>query len=199
MVGRVEGRCARRTRTTWGSKPRVAQDSPSLLSSVMGTANFTAANRRTVERDAGEAGFREFVREAEPRLRRALVAAYGLDRGREAACDALAYAWEHWDRLRSVENLVGYLYRVGQSSLRTRKKPVLFAIDDDVEPLVEPALAGALARLPERQRASVVLVHAGGLTVREAADVLGVNASTVQRHVERALAALRLAIVEGAR
>lgn len=33
-----------------------------------------------------------FVRDVEPRLNRALVAAYGIDVGREAARDALAYA-----------------------------------------------------------------------------------------------------------
>jgi len=40
--------------------------------------------------------FELFALDVEPRLRRALVAAYGSDRGREAAAEALAYAWEHW-------------------------------------------------------------------------------------------------------
>jgi hypothetical protein len=35
--------------------------------------------------------------------RRALVAAYGSRRGREAAAEALAYAWEHGGRLQDVE------------------------------------------------------------------------------------------------
>lgn len=48
--------------------------------------------------------FTEFVREAEPRLRRALVVAWGGDRGREATAQALAWAWEHWDRLSGMEN-----------------------------------------------------------------------------------------------
>jgi DNA-directed RNA polymerase specialized sigma24 family protein len=43
--------------------------------------------------------FDEFVETADPRLRRALVAAYGTSVGREAALDALSWAWEHWDRL----------------------------------------------------------------------------------------------------
>ncbi len=41
------------------------------------------------ERDAK---FIEFAAANEPQLRRALVAAYGADRGSEAAAEALAYA-----------------------------------------------------------------------------------------------------------
>ena len=41
------------------------------------------------------AAFEAFFRETEPKLRRALVAAYGPDLGREAASVALSYAWEH--------------------------------------------------------------------------------------------------------
>lgn len=36
--------------------------------------------------------FSTFVREVEPRLNRALVASYGVEVGRDAARDALAYA-----------------------------------------------------------------------------------------------------------
>lgn len=63
--------------------------------------------------------FTEFFRDVEPRLRRALVAAYGTERGREAAAEALARAWEHWADVVEMSNPVGYLYRVGQSSYST--------------------------------------------------------------------------------
>ena len=59
--------------------------------------------------------FAVFVEHAESRLRRGLSAAFGLTRGREAALDALSWGWENWDRLRLMDNPVGYLYRVGQS------------------------------------------------------------------------------------
>ena len=59
--------------------------------------------------------FVAFVRDAEPKLRRALVAAYGAMVGREAALDALSWGWEHWDRLSQMANPVGYLYRVGRT------------------------------------------------------------------------------------
>jgi hypothetical protein len=62
-----------------------------------------------------------FFAEAEPRLRRAFVAAYGTQRGYEATAEALAYGWEHWRRIRSLDNPLGYLYRVGQSRTRPRR------------------------------------------------------------------------------
>ena len=64
--------------------------------------------------------FTRFFEEAEPRLRVALGAALGQERGRDAASEALAYAWENWDRLQEMENPIGYLYRVGPSKVRRR-------------------------------------------------------------------------------
>ena len=62
-----------------------------------------------------ETAFEAFVAAHETRLRRALVAAYGIERGREALAEALAYAWEHWERVAAMEHPVPYLFRVGQS------------------------------------------------------------------------------------
>jgi DNA-directed RNA polymerase specialized sigma24 family protein len=136
--------------------------------------------------------FEEFVRANEPGLRRALVAAYGGPAGREATAEALAYAWEHWERLAGVDNLPGYLYRVGQSRTRWRRAPVTFAPAVDYqEPVVEPGLARALASLSVRQRTAVVLVHGFGWTLREVAEHTGTQVTTVQNHLERGLAKLR--------
>ena len=72
------------------------------------------------------AAFEAFFRETEPKLRRALVAAYGPDLGRDAASEALAYAWEHWERLSQMANLPGYLFRVGQTrGTRSKRQPIL--------------------------------------------------------------------------
>ena len=57
--------------------------------------------------------------------------------------------------------------------------------------MFEPGLSRALAALSGRQRAAIVLVHGLGFSFREAAGLLGVAPSTVQKHVERALASLR--------
>jgi DNA-directed RNA polymerase specialized sigma24 family protein len=140
---------------------------------------------------ADSLAFEEFFRENEPKLRRALIAAYGFEEGRDAAAEALAYAWEHWDQLRDLPNTPGYLFRVGQSSRRRRRLPVLWDTPGWAEHRFEPGLPSALAALSQRQRLVVVLVHGYGYTLREVADLTGVKQTTVQNHAERGLARLR--------
>jgi RNA polymerase sigma-70 factor (ECF subfamily) len=143
---------------------------------------------------ADEVAFRAFVLETEPRLHRALAAGLGRERGREATADALAYAWEHWPRVRGMHNPAGYLYRVGQSSVRRRKVPVVFERPTESESLFEPALTGLLAALPERQRIAVVLVHGFQWTPREVSELTGLSPSTIHTHLERGLTKLRSAL-----
>lgn len=134
------------------------------------------------------AGFFEVV---EPKLRRALIAAYGHERGREATSEALAWAWEHRDRLESLDNPVRYLYRIGQSRTRFKRLRVLHLRPEYSDPWVEPKLAKALASMPERQRVAVVLAHGYGWTHTEIAELLDIKATTVQNHVERGISHLR--------
>jgi RNA polymerase sigma-70 factor (ECF subfamily) len=137
--------------------------------------------------------FTLFVKEKEQRLSYALVAAYGVEVGRESAADAIAYAWEHWAEVREMENPVGYLYRVGQSAARRyrRRSPLFPAVERSELPMVEPGLPKALSRLSRAQRMAVVLVYVLEWTEREAADLLGVDRSTVRRHRDRGLTKLR--------
>jgi DNA-directed RNA polymerase specialized sigma24 family protein len=140
------------------------------------------------------ARFTAFVAEVEPRLRRALVAAYGADRGREAVAEALAWGWEHWSEVAAMANPAGYLYRVGQSRTRPRKELPRFVAPAGAEPWVEPSLLPALSELTDRQRVAVVLVHGFGWTHREVAELTGVAVTSVQNHVERGLEKLRAAL-----
>jgi RNA polymerase sigma-70 factor (ECF subfamily) len=144
---------------------------------------------------ADDHGFGALVAAVEPRLRRALVGAYGREAGREATADALAWAWEHRDRLATLDNVAGYLYRVGQTSARRQRRRIAVAPDGDAEhagePQVEPGLERALAGLTEHQRVAVVLCHGFAWTHREVAELLGVSPSTIQNHVERGLDKLR--------
>jgi DNA-directed RNA polymerase specialized sigma24 family protein len=139
--------------------------------------------------------FTRFWGEVEPRLRRAFVAAFGTDRGREATQEALAWAWEHWDRVTTMTNPAGYLWRVGGSRSRPRRRePVLLPEPPPDDPVIEPALMPALCSLTAQQRAAVLLVHGYGWQLREVADLFGVGVSTVQTHVTRAMAKLRAAL-----
>jgi len=141
--------------------------------------------------DDRDAEFRTFFETVEPRLHRALVAKLGWDKGREATSEAFGYAWEHWDRIRQLENPVGYLFRVGQSRSRTRKNPVVFARPVSSDHWYEPQLAALLGRLPQRQRIAVILIHGYGWTTREVGDLLGIRPTTVQSHLARGLDRLR--------
>ena len=136
--------------------------------------------------------FDAFFNEVEPRLRIALSAVFGPDSGRDATSAALAYAWEHWEELREMGNPAGYLYRVGRSSQRRRKAPRWLPVPADHAPEVEPALPGALAALSERQRIAVVLVHGFQWTRKEVAELTGLSTSTVDNHLARGLAKLRM-------
>jgi DNA-directed RNA polymerase specialized sigma24 family protein len=154
-----------------------------------------AADLAPTAEQSAAATFEAFFRQNEPRLRRALVAAFGPEQGREAAAEALAYAWEHWDRLRDMANVPGYLFRVGQTSgRRRRRKPVLHEAPGWAEHSFEPGLPAAMAALSPRQRVAVVLVHGYGYTLREVAELTGLRRTSVQNHAERGLVRLRAAL-----
>jgi RNA polymerase sigma factor (sigma-70 family) len=143
-----------------------------------------------------EQEFARFVQEAEPRLLRALVGAYGSEVGREATRDALLYAWERWDQVSTLDNPVAYLYRVGQSRSRTyQREHVWFPeVSQKDLPDVDPRLPSALRQLSQRQRAAVVLLFVVELSEREAANALGVSRATVRKHADRGLTKLRTAL-----
>lgn len=141
--------------------------------------------------------FEGFFARSERPVRFALSARFGFDVGREATAEALTYAWEHWDRVRVMENPVGYVYRVGTRFARrmaSRPLHVDFPQPEVGLPEVEPKLASALSRLSQRQRTSVVLVHGLGWTYQETADLLGLSRSSVQKHVDRGVERLRRAL-----
>jgi RNA polymerase sigma-70 factor (ECF subfamily) len=147
--------------------------------------------RSTDEQSPARADFDDFVHTVEPKLRTALVTLYGPDTGRDATAEALAYAWEHRDRVMAMPHPAAYLLRVGRSRSRRRKQGYLLPPSTD-PPTIEPGLARALERLSDRQRLVVMLCLAQGWTFAEAAELMGVSRSTVQQHLDRALRKLRV-------
>lgn len=150
-----------------------------------------------VEQRIGDT-FEAFAEQAAPRLRHALVARFGPEVGVDAATEALLYGWQNWERVRAMDNPLGYLYRVGQTRGRgtiLRPARVVFPPPEPQrQPEVEPALPRALARLSARQRTAVILVHSFQWTLAEVAEVLEVSKSSVQTHLERGLTRLRDAL-----
>ena len=128
-------------------------------------------------------------------LRRALVLRYGIEVGSDAHGEAIAFAFENPERILTLTNPAGYLYRVAQSSARRARRwgrtlanvPIAGANHrDDV-----PELDRLLADLKPMHRAAVVLTHGYGYTYREVADLIGVTETAVRNYVHRALTALR--------
>ena len=139
--------------------------------------------------------FEAFAADSGRRLRTVLRAHYGTEIGSDAAAEALAYAWEHWPRIRSMANPVGYLYRVGQTAaateLRRGRTPDLPPVPPALLDVVDPELPRALLALSGQQRVAVLLVHAYGWTLDEAAGSLSISRSTLRNHLARGLARLR--------
>ena len=158
--------------------------------------------RQTAQSESVAVGFESFADEARVRLRRALVARYGPEVGVEATADAIAYAWQHWNRVSQMDNAMGYLYRVGQTTARRHRRwgRVVSLPPERLQPDVadeqgsngsDSALPSALARLRPDERVAVVLVHGYAWSYQEVADLLGVPASTVRNHVHRGVTRLR--------
>ena len=143
--------------------------------------------------------FGRFVRLDGERVRRALVAYYGVEIGTEAAADALAVAWERWDHLKDLANPAGYLYRVGQSRarphIRWAAKRHPFPTPERPAPISDAAglidLFNALGRLKPEQRTALLLVKSYGYTHRDVAELMGMSEPTVNNLVHRGLLRLR--------
>jgi RNA polymerase sigma-70 factor (sigma-E family) len=152
--------------------------------------------------------FRSYVVARSPAL---LRTAYLLTGNRADAEDllqtALAKTYLAWDRIREREALDGYVRRVmvnTQTSWWRRRKvdeyptdalpesPSAGGADDFTNAMsLHDALWTALAGLPKRQRAMVVLRYYEDLSEAETAAVLGVSVGTVKSTTSRALSKLR--------
>jgi DNA-directed RNA polymerase specialized sigma24 family protein len=135
--------------------------------------------------------FDAFVRDVEPRLRRALLGSLAPGVVSDAVGEALAYAWQHWEEVRLVLNPGGFLFRVAQSRSRQRREGFLPGPEPSRLPDVEPELGVSMRSLPQQQRMAVWLVVACGWTYAEAAEAMSVSASSIGTHVARGLARLR--------
>ena len=149
--------------------------------------------------------FRGYVAARSPAL---LRTAYLLTGNRADAEDllqtALAKTYLAWDRIREREAVDGYVRRVmvnTQTSWWRRRKVDEYATDvlpergtgrdATVDLALHDALWAALAELPTRQRAMVVLRYYEDLSETETAQILGVSVGTVKSTTSRALSKLR--------
>ena len=135
-----------------------------------------------------------FRRRYEPMVRVAYLLVGSRAEAEEVVQDAFARVEVRWARLDRPE---GYLHRCvvncSHDVLRRRRLEMRFRRMHRDEPaeLRADELRDALARLPDRQRAVVVLRFYAGLPEREIADALNIRPGTVKSRLHRALAQLR--------
>lgn len=112
----------------------------------------------------------------------------------EIAQDAFLKLWERWDRVSTLEDPTGFLFRTAMNLFRNRTRRTALAVRkalglaksaDDLAAVEDrDEIVRAMRRLAPHRRAALVLTAYLGYSSEEAGKVLGVKASTV-----RALAA----------
>jgi RNA polymerase sigma-70 factor (ECF subfamily) len=145
--------------------------------------------------------FEVFFEQHHERLFRAL---WLLTRSRheaeEVMQDAFLRLWERWDKMSGEPDPVAYLYRTAMNLWRSRLRRAAVAArkvihhiqgDDEIAEVEErDAVVRALAPLPPRQRAAIVLMDVLDLSSEQAGEVLGIRSVTVRVLSARAREAL---------
>ncbi|WTW98897.1 SigE family RNA polymerase sigma factor [Streptomycetaceae bacterium NBC_01309] len=152
-----------------------------------------------------EAEFREY---AAARWERLVRTAYLLIGDRHLAEDlaqsALEQAYAGWHRVSRSGNRDAYVHRilVRCNARRFRKRRVderltaavpdtATAVDPHAGVDIRPALLAALAELPSRQRAVIVLRYWSDLSEQDVATAVGCSVGTVKSQASKGLAKLR--------
>lgn len=115
--------------------------------------------------------------------------------------DAFLKLWERWDRIDAIQDPVAYLFRVALNGFRMRLRhakvvaarhlPTIEPRDSFAEVEMHEDVRRMLLRLPDRQRAALVLTEIFGYGSDQASEILGVRAATVRSLASQGRAALR--------
>jgi RNA polymerase sigma-70 factor (sigma-E family) len=155
-------------------------------------------------RDADEAQFREFAAGRLASLRRLGYLICGdWHLAEDAVSTIMAKTYTAWHKLQQAENIDAYVRRMLVTAIvDERRRPWRRELPAEY-PLPESraattdvthdrlVLRDALAKMPARRRAVLVLRYFEELTVEETAEAMGCTAGTVKSQTARALAALR--------
>jgi len=140
--------------------------------------------------------FAELFRVHYPRLIRALqLAGVRPSEAEDIAQESFARVLRRWRQVRSGTNPPGYLFRIAFRLVRRRGLLPTSPLDEqlpstspptDEQAAVKADVDRALAVMPPRRRACVVLCWMSGLTSVDAAEALGIAAGTVRKQLELA-------------
>lgn len=147
-----------------------------------------------------------FLEHHEPLFRAMWLVTRNRHEAEEVMQDAFLRLLERWPTVQAAEDPEGYLYRTAMNVFRSRLRRTAVAlrkvirqlpVDDQLAQVeAREAVVRALAPLPARQRAAVVLMDVLGLTSEEAGDALGIRPVTVRVLAARGRARLREAFDE---
>lgn len=124
--------------------------------------------------------------------------------GEDLAQEAMARAYERWDRIQRATNPAAYVYQIAFNLKRRRVRRMrlegAMRVRDSEGP--DPAdqagarvdLMRAVANLPRHQQETLLLVTWVGMTPEEAGRLLRIRPATVRVRLHRARETLKLAL-----
>ncbi len=148
------------------------------------------------------ARFDTFVEEEHVRLFKALYFVTGSrEEAEDLAQEAFLKLWERWDRIDSIRDPTGYLFRIALNGFRMRRRRATMAIrklpgppeqrDGYVEAEMREDVRRLLLEVTPRQRAALLLVDQLGYPAEQAASILRIRPSTVRSLVSQGRKTLR--------
>lgn len=165
-----------------------------------------STNDRGVPGGAAETGqspsgsFESFFRDHYPQLLGGMFLACGdAHEAEELAQEAMARAFERWDKVRLANHPLGYVHQIGFNLLRRRHRLRVFrgglisaeTVDPEELATDKAFIAAAVSRLPLAQRQTLLLMEWLDLPEKEVASLLGVRPVTVRTRAHKARTALR--------
>ena len=162
------------------------------------------SEKMEAEAKAAEERLRAEAKAAEVKAKAELEAKLKEELGVEAADEAMTRAYQRWADVQTYDNPGGWVYRVAMNWARTklrrskRELPSVYVTDKPhiEDPQFEPKLDAALAELPEKYRAPVVLRYYMDWSMEEISDSLGIPKGTVKSRIHRGVAALQKSLGE---
>ena len=158
----------------------------------------------------GDVGFAAFVREHTPSLLRTAYLLTGNSvAAEELVQDTLVRLYPKWERVEGADLPLAYVRRalangyVNQARRASRREFAYADVPeriDDYDPVTQLAdrdqIWGGLRRLPDRQRAALVMRFFDDLSDDDTAAALGCRVGTVRSLISRGLATLRVQLAD---
>jgi RNA polymerase sigma-70 factor, ECF subfamily len=146
--------------------------------------------------------FEEFFETERERLFRALLlVTHDSAEAEDLMQEAFVRVWERWDRVGTLDEPVGYLFRTAMNLRRSALRRAVAAARRSLRPADEhdpfervidrDEAVRSLAALTKRQRAAIVVTELLGYSSEEAGAILGIRPGTVRTLTSQARAALQ--------